>query len=206
MRSVTSSVTEASSTIFKKSSHRQRVVRTGQSTVHNIVRVIDMPSQSKYEKQKLSQNHLSSLMKCILSNADGGIQRGEITEKFYGLERRYSGCYSDPCLRGKQKSDYERQYRRAQPAISKALRKLENRSLVRLIRHGKYVKGVWLTEKGMLVAQKLRQAAEIRVSISKDENIDRSRLTRYPEYSRITCNKWKEHGFTELDVHKIKLI
>lgn len=135
--------------------HWQQVARTGESIVHNIVRVIDMPSQSKYEKQKLSQKHLSSLMKFILLNADGGIQRGEIAERFYGLERRYSGYYTDPCLRGKQKSRYDRQCRRAQPAISKVLRRLEKRGLVRLIRRGRYVKEVCLIERGKAISNVL---------------------------------------------------
>ena len=116
-----------------------------------------MPLESKYEKQKLSQNHLSPLMKFILLNAVGGIQRGEIAEKFYELERRYCGHYTDPCLRGKHKSDYEHQYRRAQPAISKALRRLEKRGLIRLVRHGRYVKEVHLTQKGSLLTQILHE-------------------------------------------------
>ena len=117
-----------------------------------------MPSELKYEMQKVSQqNHISALMRFILLCADGGIQRGEITERFYGLERRYSGYYTDPCLRGKQKSRYDCQYRRAQPAISKALRRLEKRGLVRLIRRGRYVKEVCFTEKGSLLAQILNK-------------------------------------------------
>jgi len=115
-----------------------------------------MPPESKYEGQKVSQNHLSSLMKCILLSADGGTQRGEIAENFYGLERRYcGGYYVEACLRGRQKDDYDRRYRRAQPAISKALKRLEERGLVRLVRFGRYVKEVCLTEKGTLWAQKL---------------------------------------------------
>ena len=112
-----------------------------------------MPSQSKYENRKVSRNHLSALMRFILLNADGGIQRGEITERFYGLERRYLGYFADPCLRGKQKSRYENRYRRAQPSISKALRKLEKRGLIRLIRRDKNVKHVHLTEKGKTMSK-----------------------------------------------------
>jgi hypothetical protein len=52
-----------------------------------------MPLEQKYEKPKLSRHRLSCLMRCILLNADGGIQRGEIAEKFYGLERRYCGYH-----------------------------------------------------------------------------------------------------------------
>jgi len=114
-----------------------------------------MPSQSKYENRKVSRNHLSALMRFILLNADGGIPRGEITERFYDLERRYSEYYTDPCLRGKRKSRYENRYRRAQPALSKALRRLEKRGLVRLIRRNKYVKSVHLTEKGKAISKTL---------------------------------------------------
>ena len=113
-----------------------------------------MPSQSKYENRKVSRNHLSALMTFILLNADGGIPRGKITERFYGLDRRYSGYYADPCLRGKQKSRYENRYRRAQPSIS---RRLEKRGLVRLIRRARYVKEVCLTEKGSLLTQILHK-------------------------------------------------
>jgi len=120
-----------------------------------IIRGREMPSQSKYENRKVSRNHLSALMRFILLNAYGGIPRGEITERFYGLERRYSGYYTDPCLRGKQKSLYESRYRRAQSSISKALRRLEKRGLVRLIRRGQYVKRVYLTEKGRVLSNTL---------------------------------------------------
>lgn len=117
-----------------------------------------MAPKSKYEEQKVSQNHLSALMKCILLSAGGGLPRGEITAKFYKLERRYLGrCYVDACLRGRQKKDYDRRYRRAQPAISKALRRLEQRGLVRLVRYGKHVKIVCLTEKGQAMAKELSQ-------------------------------------------------
>jgi DNA-binding transcriptional ArsR family regulator len=116
-----------------------------------------MPSEPKCEKQKLSQNHLSALMRFILLSADGGAQRGEITERFYRLERRYCGHYSDPCLRGTEKRRYDRRYRRAQPAISKALRRLEKRGFVHLIRPGRYVKCVCLTEEGRRVLKQVQE-------------------------------------------------
>jgi hypothetical protein len=118
-----------------------------------------MPPESKYEGHKVSQSHLSALMKSILLSADGGTQRGEITANFYGLTRRYcGGYYVEACLRGREKHRYDRRYRRAQPAISKALGRLEERGLVRLVRFGRYVKEVFLTEKGTLLAQKLSQS------------------------------------------------
>ena len=108
-----------------------------------------MMPELKYEKGKISPNHFSELMRCILLNASGGIQRGEIIERFYGLDRRYLGYYVDNCLHGRQKINYERRYRRAQPAISKTLCRLEKRGLVLLIRHGsRNVKEIRLTENG----------------------------------------------------------
>jgi len=114
-----------------------------------------MPPELKYETQKLSHKHLSALMRFILLNAGSGFQRSEITERFYGLERRYFGYYVDNFLHGRQKINYERRYQRAQPAISKALRRLEKRGLVQLVRHGPYVKEIFLTEKGKFTAQTL---------------------------------------------------
>ena len=55
----------------------------------------------KYEKGKISPNHFSKLIRCILLNAGGGIQRGEIIEQFDGLERRY---YAHPPMNVKLQS------------------------------------------------------------------------------------------------------
>ena len=44
-----------------------------------------MPSELKYEEQKVSQNHISALMKFILLSAGGRIQRGDIAEIFMAL-------------------------------------------------------------------------------------------------------------------------
>jgi len=108
-----------------------------------------MPSEAKYESQKLSQNHLSALMRFILLNADGGIQRGEIVEKFHGLERRYCGWFTDPCFSPKQEKDYECRYNRVQPVVSRTLRRLQRCGFVQLIRHGKYVKELRTTPGGI---------------------------------------------------------
>ena len=126
-----------------------------------------MPSELKYEIQKVSQKHLLALMIFILCSTDDKTERGEIAEGFYGLVHRYCGHYTDPCLRGKQKSYYELRYRRAQPAILKALRKLEERGLVRLIRRGRYVKEVCLTEEGFIISRYLKRCKQQSKSVTK---------------------------------------
>ena len=126
-----------------------------------------MPSELKYEKQKVSQKHLSALMIFILCNTDGKTERGDIVEGFYGLDRRYCGYYTDPCLRGKQKSCYELRYRRAQSAISKALRRLNERGLICLIRRGRYVKEVCLTEDGFILSRYLTRCKQQSKSVKK---------------------------------------
>ena len=117
-----------------------------------------MPTAGKYKRQKLNQKHLSPLMRFILVNVGDGIHRGEIIEKFYGLERRYIGWDTDPCFRPKKKENYERRYRRAQPALTRALGRLQKRGLVNLVKHSSYVKEIFLTVEGKAVAQTLRAA------------------------------------------------
>ena len=115
-----------------------------------------MSSQPMSGIQKVNQKHLSGLMKAILAHIDetDGIERGEIVERVFGLERRYCRFYTDPCMRPKEKQDFERRYRCVQPVVSRCLRKLENRGLVRLIRHGRYVKKVDLTLQGRMLKEK----------------------------------------------------
>ncbi len=129
-----------------------------------------MPSESKYERPKLSQNHLSALMRFILLNTGTGMQRGEIAEQYYDLERRYCGCYIDNCLHGKQKIHYERHYRRAQPAISKALKRLQKRGLIRLIRHGRNVKEVFLTIEGKEVKEQIQKQLSYEKNMLNNNN------------------------------------
>ncbi len=109
------------------------------------------PSETKCSSQKVNRNRLSKLMMAILNYVDGtdGVERGELVQYVFGLERRYCGYYSDPCMPPREKREYERRYRRAQPVVSRCLRRLESKGLVHLIRHGRYVKAVALTSDGM---------------------------------------------------------
>jgi hypothetical protein len=99
-------------------------------------------------------------MRSILSyiDIDRGVERGELIECIFGLPRRYCGYFTDPCMTPNEKEKYERCYRRAQPVLSKCLRKLENRGFVRLIRHGRYVKKVDLTQKGRMLKEQVAKS------------------------------------------------
>jgi hypothetical protein len=68
-----------------------------------------MLSEVKYESQKISQK-FSVPMRFILLNTGDEIQHGEITERFYCLERRYRRYYTDPCLLSQVKIRYDRSY------------------------------------------------------------------------------------------------
>ena len=109
--------------------------------------------ESEHEGETV--NRFSKLMRWILLNAGDGIQRGEITSGYYGLERRYVGFYPDPCLSRSSEAQHQRQYRRAQPAVSRALARLAARGLVELVRHGTVVKAVRLTARGSEEARAL---------------------------------------------------
>ena len=115
-----------------------------------------MPTESKYEGQKVNNKRLSELAKWILVNADNGIKRGEIVERYFGIERLYCGFYVDACysIRGKRRR--QRRCRRIQPQLSMALKRMEQRGLVQLIRHRQYVKKICLTAKGEILAQQLK--------------------------------------------------
>ncbi len=117
----------------------------------------NMPSASKYESGKVSQNHLSDLMRFILLHAADGIERGEIAEHFYGLDRRYRGFYTDPCMPPKHKRAYERRYRRVQPVITRTLKRLQNRGLIELRCHGQYVKEIHLTAQGRVLLELIKE-------------------------------------------------
>jgi len=116
---------------------------------------------AKYKSQKVNRNSLSELMKFILCHIGDGIERGEIVEKYYGLERRYCGYYTDPCMYPKELRDYEHLYRKKQPVITKTLSRLEKRGLVQLIRQNQYVKRISLTKKGRTVVQELKSAVYV---------------------------------------------
>lgn len=114
-----------------------------------------MPTESKYESQKVNLNRLSKLSRWILLHTGDGIERGQIVEGFYKLERRYCNWYTDPCFTPKEKRDYERRYHRAQPVVTRTLKRLEQLGLVQLLRQACYVKKVRLTGEGKALAQKL---------------------------------------------------
>ena len=117
-----------------------------------VATVPDKPSEVNSGSQKVNRKRLSRLMSNILAHVDGddGIERGELVASLYNVERRYCGHWTDPCMRPKELREYERRYRRAQPTITRALKKLESRGLVRLIRHQRYVKKVILTAHGRI--------------------------------------------------------
>ena len=120
-----------------------------------IKKELDMLSESKYKSQKVSRNRLSKLMRWILEHTGNGIDRGEIIARYYGLEQRYRGFYTDPCLRGKEQKEYERQYHLVQPVVSRTLRRLERRGLVQSMRHERYIKRIQLTAEGKIIAEEL---------------------------------------------------
>ena len=140
------------------SAHQDAALQPGGiSHVQNIRASKDKSPQRKYRSQKVSHKRLSKLMRAVLSqiDIDKGVERGELVECIFGLPRRYCGYFTDPCMAANKKRKFERRYRCAQPVLTRCLRKLENRGLVRLIRHGRYVKRINLTPQGvMLIRQK----------------------------------------------------
>ena len=110
----------------------------------------------KWESHKVSRTRLSPLMRYVLENAGDRIERGKIVEVYAGLKRRYRGWYAYPCMGRKEAAEYQTRYRRFQPTLTRSLKRLELRGLVRLIRHGKYMKWVELTEQGRAVVCLLR--------------------------------------------------
>lgn len=119
----------------------------------------DQPSEANVEIQKVNQKHLSKLMRDILNHIDidHGIDRGQLIAVLYGLERRYCGWSVEPCMRPKQLRAYTRLYLKKQPTLTRALNRLENKGLVRLIRKAKYVKVIELTPKGKIIVECLAQ-------------------------------------------------
>jgi len=139
------------------------LMRQGQqmnTNVLNLRQEQDMPSEPKLAKTKVN-NRLSKLARWILCNTGDGIERGEIVARFYGLRRLYCNFYVDPCFPPKQRREHNRWSRYAQPRVTMTLKRLEKRGLVQLIRHGKCVKRVCLTEEGKAVAEELKRAADI---------------------------------------------
>jgi len=115
----------------------------------------DRPSEAKTRPQKVSRGALSAIMKSILVCIGSCMERGSLVESLYGLERRYRGWYTDPCFGEKEKQAYEQTYARIQPVVTRSLNRMEKRGLVTLMRHGRYVKWIALTDKGKVLAGEL---------------------------------------------------
>ena len=119
----------------------------------------DWPSEAFCGRQKVNQKHLSKLMRSVLGSidsADGTIERGELVAAHYDVGgRRYCGFYVDPCYTKPQNRKYNRCYKRAQPAITRCLKKLESRGLVNLLRHGRYIKKIKITAEGKMLIEGL---------------------------------------------------
>jgi hypothetical protein len=114
-----------------------------------------MRSETKYEVQKVANMRFTPLASWILGHTDNGIDRGQIAEGYFGLERRYRGYFTDPCFRPTEKRRYEAEYKKAQPRITKTLKRVETLGLVHLVRQHSYVKRVTLTQRGREVAHEL---------------------------------------------------
>ena len=119
-----------------------------------------MPSESKYEDQKVN-SRFSELAKWILLNTGDGIDRADIIARYFEIGRLYCGYYVDPCFTSKEHRKHENKYRHAQPRVTMTLKRLEQIGLVRVIRRHRYVKAVQLTDKGKAYAQKLRSNINI---------------------------------------------
>ena len=125
----------------------------------------DRPLEMILKTRNVNQKHLSRLMWDILTYIDGSecVDRGELVAAFYNIGgRKYCGYYVDPCFSKPQNRKYNRCYRRAQPAITRCLKKLESRGLVKLLRHGRYVKRITLTPKGRTLAGKIRNRKDVK--------------------------------------------
>ena len=120
----------------------------------------DRPLQSKLRGRKVAQIRLSPLARWILQHTGAGLARSKIAQEFYGLEPFYSGGYADPCLGPREKRERQAKCRSAQPAITKALQRLESVGLVELVCRNRYVKAVRLTQRGRLLAEELNNATE----------------------------------------------
>ena len=117
-----------------------------------------MPLEREFNASKVNNiSHLSQLGRWILANAGDGIDRADIVARYFGIQRLYCNFYVDPCFSQKERRRHSHRYRYSQPRVTMTLKRLERRGLVHLIRHGKYVKEVNLTEKGTLIADKLSQ-------------------------------------------------
>jgi len=126
-----------------------------EQTLQTIARGVEMPSEDNLRVPKVNLKRISKLSCWIFQNTGDGIERGEIVAGFYGLPRLYRHFYVDPCFGPKQRREYDRKFRYAQPRVTMALKRLEKRGLIQLICHGKYVKRIRLTERGKTISNEL---------------------------------------------------
>lgn len=114
----------------------------------------DQPSKHRFKAPKVN-NRFSELAKWILSNTGDGIDRADIVAGYFSVERLYCGWYVDPCFNPKERRQHDRQHRYSQPRVTMTLKRLERRGLIHLIRPGKCIKKIRLTEMGRAVAEDL---------------------------------------------------
>jgi len=141
-----------------------------------------MGVRSNRKRIIVDQYTLTQLMVRLLEKIGDGIERGELFQVLYGLERRYRGYYTDPCFSQWKKSRYEKLYKKAQPILTSTLKRLEGKELVTLHRHRKFVKRVQLTPAGEKVVQQL--------TIKVDHSDSGSRAaSKTPRSSRLGLEK-----------------
>jgi hypothetical protein len=114
-----------------------------------------MLTSNRSATQKRRRRAVSELARWILLNTGDGIERSKIAEGFFKLERLYCGYYLDPCFTISEAKERNSKYKKAQPLITKTVYRLEQLGFVRIIRRKKYVKEVYLTDKGKAIAEEL---------------------------------------------------
>ena len=138
------------------------VTRDAQTQDQDIDIEPDLFSNGVQQSQKVSHNRLSDLMKFILIHTcDNDIDRADIVARYYNLSRRYRKHYTDPCFSRREQREFDGRFGRAQAAVTKSLRRMEERGLVELLRCRQYVKRVRLTSNGELVAHTLKHAKQV---------------------------------------------
>lgn len=123
---------------------------TALSTAHAGDRAADSGSGA----WKVSRIRLSKLQKLILVRAaNGGVERADVVAEFFKLGRRYRGHHDEACLSHRKEREHQERYRRAQPTVTRALKRLEARGLAQLIRtSGGYIKKIELSIEGQALA------------------------------------------------------
>ena len=135
----------------------QEVNRFSPSTaIHSTAHTGDRAARRSSRGRNVSRSGLSRLQRHILVSAVHGVERGEIIAELYGLERRYRGHHEEALLNCAEELDFQERYRRAQPAVTRALHRLEQRGLAQLERRGACIKQVRLTDDGRQVVDTLR--------------------------------------------------